>query len=206
MKCKPRYNLCEQCEHLWGHSERHIMLKITYPVSLGNSCPTFSDNKEPIDSYCSVYSDGLILRQIRQSDVFDILALEKENFTSPYERRYFENIEKKNRVILVADLGGKLVGYVAFELKKIRANIDSIVVSQNYRRRKIAEKLIGKVVDGCKPHRDIANITLHVNCANEPAKHLYTKFGFVEVRIVKQYYRDVAPDEGDAILMAKKLA
>ena len=73
-------------------------------------------------------------------------------------------------------------------------------MSESFRRKGIAEKLIRTLVDFCE-NEGMDFVTLEVRRSNEAAKKLYSKMGFEEVGERKDFYEN--PRE-DAILMTYK--
>ena len=92
-------------------------------------------------------------------------------------------------------LDNKYVGFIIYTILYENAEIIDLYVSNNYRRRGIAKKLLKKVID----NKNIKNVTLEVNINNKNAIMLYNSVGFKEVSIRKGYYNGV-----DAILMLKE--
>ncbi|MEE0064153.1 MAG: ribosomal protein S18-alanine N-acetyltransferase, partial [Acutalibacteraceae bacterium] len=79
------------------------------------------------------------------------------------------------------------------------AYITNVAVSEKFRRRGIAEKLLEEAERGAIK-RGCVLITLEVRASNDPAKALYKKRGFKEVGTRKNFYSD--PRE-DAEIMTK---
>ena len=75
-------------------------------------------------------------------------------------------------------------------------NLDNIAVAPDYRRRGVADALLGAVTGFGRAH--LAALLLEVRASNAPAIALYEKHGFAAVGRRKNYYE--APKE-DAILM-----
>jgi ribosomal-protein-alanine N-acetyltransferase len=77
------------------------------------------------------------------------------------------------------------------------AHIVSIAVRERYRRRGLGELLlIGAIELGLKRGEQV--VTLEARVSNEPAKALYTKYGFSEAGLRRGYYAD---NHEDAVIM-----
>ena len=99
--------------------------------------------------------------------------------------------------IILAD--GCVAGYIGVQEIVGEAYITNVAVSEKFRRRGIAEKLLEEAERGAIK-RGCVLITLEVRASNAPAKALYKKRGFKEVGTRKNFYSD--PRE-DAEIMTK---
>jgi len=95
---------------------------------------------------------------------------------------------------------GKLIGFVIAQAENLnRVRLITLDVREEYRRRKIGEKLLEYLHQFLKA-KGFSQIVLETAVDNGPAIKLYQKMGYEPVRIKKGYY----PDGMDAILMEKK--
>ncbi|MEM0351210.1 MAG: ribosomal protein S18-alanine N-acetyltransferase [Archaeoglobaceae archaeon] len=92
--------------------------------------------------------------------------------------------------LLVADIGGKVVGYVVtMEVDKVTGKIVSIAVRKDFRGRGIGEALLRKAIERLRS-RGKTRITLEVRVSNKPAQELYKKLGFKIMDTIPSYYSD----------------
>jgi ribosomal-protein-alanine N-acetyltransferase len=141
----------------------------------------------------------MIIRKATVSDISKLFALEKELFTSenfPLSRASFA-YHVKNNLIQLAELDGNIVGYALALVKRKNAKLYSIGVSQIYRGKKIAYKLL-EVIIAQLLSMDFKQILLEVRTDNENAITLYKNFGFKIKKTVKAFYLDGC----DASIMA----
>ena len=132
-------------------------------------------------------------------DVFDILNFDKEYFSNNFDEKfYIEYIE--NKKVLVAK-EKDVVGYVLFNQIFDEAEIYKIVVSKDFRNKQIAYNLIEFLIKELKL-RDVSKVFLEVRESNIPARNLYKKCGFVEIRKIFDYYNN--PKE-NGIMMLKEV-
>ena len=132
-------------------------------------------------------------------DVFDILNFDKEYFSNNFDEKfYIEYIE--NKKVLVAK-EKDVVGYVLFNQIFNEAEIYKIVVSKDFRNKQIAYNLIEFLIKELKL-RDVSKVFLEVRESNIPARNLYKKCGFVEIRKIVDYYNN--PKE-NGIMMLKEV-
>ena len=120
-----------------------------------------------------------------------VAALERECFSHPWsEASLREELDNSQAHFLCAAADGRVVGYIG---------VQNVAVSEEFRRRKIAERLLDEAERGAR-ERGCAFITLEVRASNAPAKALYIKHGFEQVGTRKNFYSD--PRE-DAEIMTK---
>ena len=86
-----------------------------------------------------------------------------------------------------------VVGYAVAWIVSNEIHIGNIAVHEEYRKKGIGESLLKEVLMRGE-ERGVKMATLEVRISNEPAIHLYRKFGFQEVAIRKEYYRDNGED------------
>lgn len=102
---------------------------------------------------------------------------------------------------IVALDGERVVGYIGSQSVIDQADMMNIAVDPDYRRRGIAELLVGALESKLK-ERGIKSLFLEVRVSNEPARTLYEKIGFTKVGCRPGYYSK--PKE-DALIMRKEL-
>ncbi|MFL2763577.1 MAG: ribosomal protein S18-alanine N-acetyltransferase [Dehalococcoidia bacterium] len=91
----------------------------------------------------------------------------------------------------------KIVGYIGLWYILEEAHIVSIGIDQDYRNCGLGEFLMIGAIDSAI-NRNVELVTLEVRISNYSAKKLYSKFGFNEVGIRKNYYFD---NREDALIM-----
>lgn len=92
-----------------------------------------------------------------------------------------------------------IIGFIHINDIYDRYEINNIYVLENERNKKVASKLMEKVINEAQNNKKI-NITLEVKKDNLPAINLYKKYGFIEKAIRKSYYNGI-----DGILMEKEM-
>ena len=141
---------------------------------------------------------------IKRMDCLHIKALseiEKECFSTPWsENALSDELTNNFARFFVAECDGAVLGYIGAHNILGEVYITNVAVSESFRRKGIAEKLIRTLVDFCE-NEGMEFVTLEVRRSNEAAKKLYSKMGFEEVGERKDFYEN--PRE-DAILMTYK--
>ena len=110
------------------------------------------------------------------------------------------DIENKNTVYFaMINPDGKMVGYAGMYVTPFDGQITNIAVHPDFRRMKIATRLLNKLFDVCV-QSGLEAITLEVRESNESAIKLYEKEGFSSVGLRKNYYKNPLDN---ALLMTK---
>ncbi len=148
-------------------------------------------------------SEGVSFRPIAASDMDEIMAIERASFDYPWSSRFFlQELQVSCSRSVLAEVSGRIVGYVLFWLLADTVDVHNIAVRKDFRRRGIARRLLQQVVSEGQ-RRSIVRVTLEVRKSNISAQKLYESFGFFVTGVRKGYYLD---DGEDAITMALKLA
>ncbi|HHV23446.1 MAG: ribosomal protein S18-alanine N-acetyltransferase [Methanosarcina sp.] len=131
-----------------------------------------------------------MIRRFAPEDFQEVVEIESEAFSEHNSLLYMGFYETVGDGFLVAELDGKVVGYVVgYRSAENEGHIFSIGVKEEYRRRGIGTALIHAicdlfVVNGLKYAR------LEVRNSNIRAQNLYRSIGFVPCWTEKKYYSD----------------
>lgn len=143
------------------------------------------------------------LRRFSLADLDKILEIEKLSFPyrEAWSKEYFEILYQKNpEEFIVAEENGKVVGYTIGQLKNDSAEIISLAVAPNWRKKGIGKALTEFLINHFRGKK-IKEIFLHVRTKNEVATSFYQNLGFEVSKTIKNYYRN----GDDAYLMKKKI-
>lgn len=132
-----------------------------------------------------------MIEEANQIDLETIKEIGKDIFSSEINLNAFSKIYvyKEN----------KMLGFLALSIMYERAEIDYIYVLEDYRKKKIASKLLDKMFIDFK-NNNVKSVSLEVMIDNIQAIKLYKKYSFKEVAIRKNYYQ-----EKDAYLMVREV-
>lgn len=159
----------------------------------------------------------VILKQIgecsiRRADLGDLIPVMEINLkTLPehYSDYFYESLlAELPEAFLVAEIGGKLVGYIMCKseygfsnFKKLgfvkKGHVVSVAVLNEFRRKGIGKGLVEEAINGVKSKK-CDELYLEVRCSNTDAVRLYENMGFIIKQKLKAYYRDGE----DAYMMA----
>ena len=132
------------------------------------------------------------------ADLDDMAALEQRCFVDPWSRDALrEDIESPVCTYIVAESGGRVVGYVGFWTILDEGSINNVAVSPEVRRQHVGSALMEETLR-VGMEMGAASYTLEVRDSNQAAIGLYEKLGFRPVGRRKNYYTEV---HEDAILM-----
>ncbi len=139
------------------------------------------------------------IRRSHPKDAREIAALEAEIFSDPWrEEDIVSTISTEGSMCYTAlDGDGHVIAYIVARQIPPEGEIYRIATSPRKRRHGVAYRLLDHAVKTERGH-GLESLFLEVRESNAPARALYREYGFREVGIRKNYYRD--PRE-DAIIM-----
>jgi len=117
------------------------------------------------------------------------------------EAHYADLIARPDAVVLVAEVRGDPIGYVAAAGVTPESEVENIVVHLDYLRRGIAHALLEELLERLR-RAGAKRLHLEVRDSNAPARALYRSLGFTEVGRRSAYYS--GPTE-DAVLLSLAL-
>ena len=143
------------------------------------------------------------IRRMNIEDAPAIALLEKLCFSDPWsEKSIASEAENPLSYWLVAEMDGKIVGYVGSQTVLDAADMMNLAVSPEYRRQRIGESLVTSLVEYLQKNGVLA-LLLEVRVSNAQAIALYHKMGFEQVGRRPKYYHH--PRE-DALILRKELS
>lgn len=133
----------------------------------------------------------LIIRNGKLEDLEDLIDIETVCFASPWSKESIEKDLKTNKhaLYIVAELAGKVIGYLSVWNIIDEGHINNVAVSPLYRRQKIATIMMETMLSATK-NAGIKRHTLEVRQSNEAAIKLYESLGFKPMGMRKGYYED----------------
>lgn len=142
----------------------------------------------------------LKIAPMQKTDVDDVIKIEEVAYGEHHWSKdsfYGELSNELAHYYCAFDIEGKLLGYAGSWLILDEAHITTIAVAPEYKRKKIGEALVTKILDSCYEN-EIKYITLEVRVSNIPAISLYEKYGFKSLGARKGYYQN---NNEDALIM-----
>lgn len=131
----------------------------------------------------------IVLRAARDSDLDAVLAIEHASFGDPWNRRAFADLIDDRRVaFLVAEVGGRVRGYVVAWFVLDEGEIGNLAVASDARRQGLGAQLLDGAIAAVRKS-EVDTLYLEVRDSNTAARALYASRGFVEVGRRREYYR-----------------
>jgi [ribosomal protein S18]-alanine N-acetyltransferase len=136
------------------------------------------------------------------ADIENVIAIERASFQFPWSTRFFlDELQVDCARSILAEVEGRIVGYILFWLLPEEVDIHNIAVHPDFRRQGIGRLLLEQVVAAARGQERL-RVTLDVRLSNAQAQNLYRSFGFVTRGVRKGYYSD---NGEDALVMALEL-
>jgi ribosomal-protein-alanine N-acetyltransferase len=130
------------------------------------------------------------IRPLLDSDVDGLAALEAANQPAPWSAGVFrDELAAENRVYLLAEEGGELLGFGGAMLVGDEAHITNLLVAPEVRSQGIGLRLMRALIDAVVG-RGARHLTLEVRTRNDAARGLYARLGLAPVGVRKGYYGD----------------
>ncbi|MEK4198259.1 ribosomal protein S18-alanine N-acetyltransferase [Cytobacillus sp. FSL K6-0265] len=141
----------------------------------------------------------LTFRLMTEDDIDEVLKVEEASFSSPWSREAFYNEMTMNQfsVYVVLEDGEELIGYGGAWVVTDEAHVTNVAILPRHRGKKLGEALMVQLMTVAK-EMGALKMTLEVRVSNMVARRLYSKLGFQEGGIRKNYYSD---NHEDALVM-----
>jgi ribosomal-protein-alanine N-acetyltransferase len=144
----------------------------------------------------------IIIRSMTSADCKAAAELEKEIFSQPWsEQGFLDAIAMDGNIFLVAEEAGEICGYIGMYVSLDEGEITNVAVAPNKRGAGVGGLLLQETIEFARK-RDIVQIVLEVRVSNQPAIHLYEKYGFEHCGIRRGFYD--FPKEDAYIMMLRK--
>lgn len=122
-------------------------------------------------------------------------------FAYPYPPSYLEKFyQPYPQGFTVAEYQGRIIAYIAGQVKNNVGHIGSIAVLPDFQRKGIAKKLVNFLINHFK-EKGVKKVTAHVRIKNQRGLAFYKKMGFKIVKTIEKLY----PDGEDGYLMEKEI-
>ena len=164
------------------------------PVALAKIALTSKSVEQPIyirkpDAY--PLPTGVKFRPMTALDLVSAIAIEKEVYgkTAWSADQFKEEFAKapKSAQYLAAEIEGQLIAYAGIFYVADVADIHTLTVVADQRRKGIGRELLKRLIDWARVKKAQA-IMLEMRLGNDAARPLYESFGFIEISKRENYY------------------
>lgn len=150
---------------------------------------------------------AICIESLTEKDLDTVLDIESSSFTSPWScRAVREELASSSALCYTAKLKNstqknKIAGYLFFRLVADEMHIMKIAVSRDFRRKKIASRLMSEGIETARA-KGAVSAFLETGASNSAAVEFYKKHDFKVIGIRKNYYSKTGDD---ALNMMKNL-
>lgn len=139
------------------------------------------------------------LTEMTESDLDEVLEIERASFPSPWSNSMFLNelSNPTSRIIIAKGESDKILGFICFWDVAGEIHILNLATHPGHRRQGIGKRLLTHVIESSMKN-GAGVFLLEVRSRNTTAISFYKSFGFKESGRRKGYYADTGDD---AILM-----
>lgn len=143
------------------------------------------------------------LRPMCEDDLDRIMAIEHSAYEFPWTLGIFRDCLRFGYTCMVFEDDQDILGYGLLSVGAGECHLLNICIAPCYQGRGYGSRLIDLLLDVARG-RNARMAFLEVRASNKAAFHVYTKMGFNELGVRKNYYPTHAGRE-DAMLLARSL-
>ena len=134
------------------------------------------------------------VRWMIRRDMPEVMAIEQESFEFPwYEENFIRVLRQRNCIGMVAEHDEQVVGFMIYELHRIRIHVLNFAVHPDFRRHGIGNQMIAKLTAKLSFQRR-SRMVLEVRETNLGAQLFFRECGFRAVSVLRNYYADTLED------------
>ncbi|MCB1623920.1 MAG: ribosomal protein S18-alanine N-acetyltransferase [Pseudomonadales bacterium] len=145
----------------------------------------------------------IALRPMLESDVPEVVALERLSYPFPWSEGIFRDCVRVGYTCRVLDLGAQIIGYGVMSSGAGEAHILNVCVQPIFRARGLGRRLLEHLMD-VGAAAGMLEIFLEVRPTNTAAIRLYQSLAFEQVGMRRGYYQAVHGRE-DAVILRTSL-
>ncbi|MGZ5028300.1 MAG: ribosomal protein S18-alanine N-acetyltransferase [Methylobacter sp.] len=146
--------------------------------------------------------DLMRLRRMRNSDLPQVMAIERASYQFPWGEDIFRDCFRANYSCWVCEEEDKVLGYSILSMAVGEAHVLNICVSPAEQGQGIGRKMLENLIELARGRAE--TMFLEVRPSNTVALTLYQNMGFNEIGIRKGYYQAENGRE-DAIMLALQI-
>jgi len=137
---------------------------------------------------------GVHIRWMIRRDMADVLEIENSSFEFPwFEEDFIRCLRQRNCIGMVAEYDEHIVGFMIYELHKVRLHILNFAVHPEFRRNHVGEQMVSKLISKLSYQRR-TQITLEVRETNLEAQLFFRGQDFRATSVLRSFYEDTPED------------
>jgi ribosomal-protein-alanine N-acetyltransferase len=141
-----------------------------------------------------VNASAVDLREMRENDLVRVLEVEEMSYSIPWSEATFRGLlKRRDAELIVAVLEEKVIGHAIYWHVLDQGELGNVAVAPDVRGLGAGAKLVSEIITRAAG-RGVRELFLEVRPSNMNARHLYAKFGFVQVGRRKNYYQQPVED------------
>lgn len=134
------------------------------------------------------------IRWMIRRDMPEVLAIEAESFEFPWnEDNFVQCLRQRNCIGMVAEREDTVVGFMAYELNKLRIHVFNFAVMATWRRSGVGTQMVARLMNKLSAQRR-SRIVLEVRETNLAAQLFFRSTGFRAVSVLRGFYKDTPED------------
>ncbi len=139
-------------------------------------------------------TSDIVLRDMVERDLPHVLEVENASYSVPWSEATFCGLLRRiDAEMIVASSAGVILGHSAYWHVLDQGELGNVAVVESARGRGIGAMLVTEVIARAGK-RGVRELFLEVRPSNASARHLYAKFGFLQVGRRKNYYQQPTED------------
>lgn len=128
------------------------------------------------------------IRWMIRSDMPEVLRIEGECFREPWtEERFLDELRKRNCIGMVAEFGGKIVGYNVYDLEKTSIEIINFAVDPAFHSLGVGRQMVDRLKYKL-PQQRRSRIELKVAESNLDAQLFFQAQEFFAVDVIRDHF------------------
>lgn len=134
------------------------------------------------------------IRWMVRRDMAEVLQIERDSFEYHWQEEDFLScLRQRNCIGMVAEKEGRVVGFMIYELHKLKLHIINFAVTPTHRRLGVGAQMAEKLINKLNQQRR-HEILLEVREANLPAQLFFHEQGFRAISVLRNHYHDSNED------------
>ena len=144
-----------------------------------------------------------VIREMRQSDLLRVAAIEREAYEFPWSGGIFRDCLLAGYTSLVTESRGEVIAYAIMSVAAAEAHLLNLCVAVAHQRSGYGRRMLYAIIERAIM-AGADTLHLEVRPSNDAAIALYLQADFQRVGIRRRYYRASCGNE-DAVLLSRRL-